>query len=112
MKLVNLTPHDICIHSSDSVLTVPPSGVVSRVKVEDGATQHILVDGNEVPLVATQVTCEIDPPLPSPIEHTLLIVSRTTAQVARGRDDLVIPHQTVRDADGEIIGCKALARMP
>ena len=50
--------------------------------------------------------------LPEPQEGTIFIVSALVAQALKGvRNDLVIPDDTVRDEQGRIIGCRALARV-
>jgi hypothetical protein len=47
--------------------------------------------------------------LPAPQNGVYLIVSRVVAEAARGRADLIIPDEAVRDARGRIIGCRAFA---
>lgn len=47
--------------------------------------------------------------LPEMVDGVLLVVARVVAQQVP-RADLVFPDQEVRDADGQIIGCRALAR--
>lgn len=50
-------------------------------------------------------------PEPDPACRVRYIVSRVVAEAARGRADLLIPDDTVRDEQGRIIGCRALARL-
>ena len=47
--------------------------------------------------------------LPAPVEGTVYVVSRIVAEACKNRDDLLIVDDTVRDEDGRIIGCRALA---
>lgn len=47
--------------------------------------------------------------LPQPKEGTLFVVSRMVAEAATDRSDLIIPHDTVRDDEGNIIGCRGFA---
>jgi hypothetical protein len=53
-------------------------------------------------------------PAPTAID-TYYVVSSLTAEAARrsGRtlDDLLVPGQSIRDADGRIVGCQSLARV-
>ncbi|MFC0903824.1 hypothetical protein ACFHWD_03850 [Clostridium sp. MT-14] len=49
--------------------------------------------------------------LPEPQPDTIFVVSSIVAQAAQNRDDLFIPDDTVRDENGRIIGCRALARI-
>ena len=46
--------------------------------------------------------------LPSPQPDTIYIVSRLVAEATR-REDLYIVDDAVRDENGRIIGCRALA---
>jgi hypothetical protein len=41
----------------------------------------------------------------------LYIVSRVVAEAARDRDDLVVPDNVIRDDQGRVIACRALARV-
>jgi hypothetical protein len=49
--------------------------------------------------------------LPEPQDDTLYIVSRAVAEAARDRDDLVVPDNVIRDDQGRVIACRALARV-
>ena len=46
--------------------------------------------------------------LPEPIEGTWYIVSRIVAEAAQ-RSDLLVPDETVRNSEGQIVGCKSFA---
>jgi len=48
--------------------------------------------------------------LPEKKEDTYLIVSQLVADACLGRDDLLVPADLVRDEQGRVIGCRALAR--
>lgn len=50
--------------------------------------------------------------LPDYTEGTFLIVSAIVANAARecGRQDVLVPSRIVRDSEGKIFGCLALAR--
>lgn len=112
-KIRNLTPHCVTIVNPAAepteVLRTFPSEGVAR------ATQQNLqvgeVDG--IPVMTTSFGETVD--LPDYEEGVYLIVSVITANAARanGRTtaDLLLTTDTVRDADGRIIGCRAFARI-
>jgi hypothetical protein len=133
-KIVNLTPHDVMILSRDDengdiigtpdggegecrfrvVVTIPPSGLVARVKEFREGIGFIHVGGGAIPL--ERITYDdIIVDLPQPQEGTFLFVSRVVAQVAalsgRKTEDLVFPAATVRDKGGRIIGILSLGRL-
>ena len=114
MHFVNLTPHDITIvQDGDVVATIPKSGNVARCATERNVVGTISVDGVEIPM--TEVVLGEVAGLPEPNEGTAYIVSLAVATRASqdGRvDDIFVPDDTVRDEDGRIIGCQALARQP
>ena len=64
------------------------------------------VDG--VPVVQVQFG-EVEN-LPDAQDGVFLVVSAITANAARDRQDLLIPARMVRDAQGKILGCLALAK--
>lgn len=111
MEIRNLTPHAIHVLGEDSqvVLTLPASGVVARAATSRSCVGTVDVDGVAVPVNATsfgEVTG-----LPDPQPGVAFVVSTITAQAVRDRDDVFIVDDSVRDADGRIIGCRALARV-
>lgn len=110
MRIVNLTPHEVkIVDGGNNVVAVFPSDGVAR------ASQHdVLVDEiNSIPVVKTEFGEVLG--LPEPAEDTVFIVSRITVEVARARglntDDLLITSGAVRDDQGRIVGCRALARL-
>ncbi len=114
MEIVNLTPHAVNIVGDDKnvVATVEPSGVVARARQTDENIGEVVVDGQTVTLVES-VFGEVED-LPEPTEEVAFIVSFITVSAARahGRStaDLLTTSGPVRDAEGRIIGCRALAR--
>lgn len=125
--LVNLTPHDVVLWSPETgapVLTVPKSGHVARVQVENidtGESIHGLsVFRSEI---SERVT--LDPPmwvgtpclderqihtLPDERAGVIYIVSGMVLAASVGRGDLLAPGDLVRDAQGRVIGCKSLIK--
>ncbi|QUB37497.1 hypothetical protein J5A52_05210 [TM7 phylum sp. oral taxon 349] len=110
MRVVNLTLHEVkIVDGGNNVVAVFPSDGVARVSQHD-----VLVDEiNSIPVVKTEFGEVLG--LPEPAEDTVFIVSRITVEVARARglntDDLLITSGAVRDDQGRIVGCRALARL-
>lgn len=110
MRIVNLTPHEVkIVDGGNNVVAVFPSDGVAR------ASQHdVLVDEiNSIPVVKTEFGEVLG--LPEPTEGTVFIVSRITVEAARAQglstDDLLVTSGAVRDDQGRIVGCRALARL-
>lgn len=101
--LVNLTPHEITIIRDGGNITIPPSGTVARCSVN--RRQIGSVDG--IPVNKT-VFGDVEG-LPEPQPGTYYVVSAIVAQARPDRGDLLITDDAVRDAQGRIIGCRALA---
>ena len=104
------TPHEVkIVDGGNNVVAVFPSDGVAWVSQYD-----VLVDEiNSIPVVKTEFGEVLG--LPEPAEDTVFIVSRITVEVARARglntDDLLITSGAVRDDQGRIVGCRALARL-
>ena len=110
MRVTNLTPHEVkVLDDDDNVIATFPSSGVAR------ASQHNVLVGEieSIPVVKTEFGEVLG--LPEPAEDTVFIVSRITVEVARARglntDDLLITSGAVRDDQGRIVGCRALARL-
>jgi len=106
VKIINLTPHEVTVVGSngDVLMKIPASGQVARCSVN----RTIVGSLNGVP-VARSVMGEVEG-LPESSEGVYFIVSRVIAEAMKGkRDDLIIPDDSVRDAEGRIIGCKGFA---
>ena len=103
VNLINLTPHPVVIRSPGwDEIVVQPSGVVARLR-ED--TIKAVERGNL--LVRTKHTGQIVG-LPPQSDDTLLIVSMPVALAAR-RPDVVCPDDLIRDDQGRVVACAALA---
>jgi hypothetical protein len=104
VMLLNLTPHDIhIVNSVGTVLTTIPkqdqaARLVNRYRA-DGMINGIQLTKT----VYTEVTG-----LPEPREGVYLIVSSIVKEAFLDREDLLIPHQLVRNENGMIIGCQSL----
>lgn len=131
--LVNLTPHAAVLLVEDhrgqvigmlgygrdavkrcfrSVAELPSQGV-ARVRAVTIIVGEVKVKDENFPITKTS----FDKPenLPMPDGKTLFVVSLITAQAAkaakRTTEDLLVVGETVRDADGRILGCVSLGRL-
>lgn len=105
IKLCNLTPHTInLVRGGQVVQTIVPSGL-ARVSVTTEIVGEI--DGFEV---RRNVYGEITG-LPEAEQGTIYIVSALVAQAVKGRSDVVVPDGSVRNQDGQIVGCTGFARI-
>ena len=104
MKIINLTPHKITI-LGDRKLVLEPSGIIPR------AEQHREQVGSVDGIPINRVSYGSPVGLPEPKAGTIYIVSALTSKAAKGRKDLYIVDDSVRDESGRIIGCRALARV-
>lgn len=111
MELINLTPHPLTLIGPDGtvLLNQPPDGPMARCAEDRREIGTVtLPDGANVPLRIVGFGKVSD--LPAARDGVLYVVSRATAEAASGRADVVYPDEQVRDSDGRIIGCRALAR--
>lgn len=105
--LINLTPHDIVKMDADGnvIEVIKPSGFLARVAAHDEVVDSI----GGFPIVET-VYGEVEG-LPEPSDDVAYIVSQMVAKRVPERRDVLIPSRTVRDANGNIIGCRAFGRV-
>lgn len=120
--ILNCTPHRVTVFDPETCIfdartrsyktgcpkvlrTFEPSGICPRVTTEE--TRYADIDG--IQCIGVKYG-EIEN-LPEHRTNVFLIVSALVAVAGRkqGRDDLLVPAQLVRDSDGRIIGCLALA---
>lgn len=108
MTLINLTPHAISIldEANNPVLVLPSAGV-ARAASTRTCVGTVETEGISIPVNATSFGEVVG--LPDPQPGVGYIVSVLTAQAAKGRDDIFVTDDAVRDAEGRIIGCRALA---
>lgn len=114
-EFINRTPHVINVYAGDEViLSVQPTPPMLRVdEISTPGDPLTIADGAEVP-TTTVAYADAVADLPDPQDDVIIIVSMVTARALadRGRTDLVFPHDPVRDGSGQIIGCRALGRIP
>jgi hypothetical protein len=132
---VNLTPHDLNIHTHTGVFVIPASGTVARVATvneeapsiaitrtachgECGGCSQMVLDGEAciceqlgVPWSIPTVTTSFGEVtgMPDPQPGVFLIVSGMVASAA-ARSDVFSPGDLVRDENGRPVGCRGLRR--
>lgn len=116
--LVNLTPHSIFIFKRDApdrveegdhlkwvAHVILKSDTITRLS-EIGVSSGCYIDG--IPLQYIEYGhLTYSPPK---VEKTFYIVSLATALAVTDRDDFLVPYHEVRNLNGTVIGCKALAK--
>lgn len=104
MDIVNLTPHEVTFldKHNNVIQTIPSSGKVARLSSNTITTDYI----NGIPVTETHFG-EIEN-LPDPKPNTIYITSSLVAQNVMMRDDIYIPNESVRNEQGQIIGCRSL----
>lgn len=111
MELINLTPHPLTLIGPDGtvLLSQAPDGPMARCAEDRREVGTVTLPGGAtIPLRTVGFGTVTN--LPAPRDGVLYVVSRATAEAAGRRDDVVYPDEQVRDKDGRIIGCRALAR--
>ena len=109
MAIFNLTPHKVNIVDEEGnvIKTFESEGVV-RAAQED--IEIGMLEG--VPIIESTFGKPFD--LPEPSWGVYYIVSALTAKAAslsgRTTEDLLLTGKTVRNDEGQIIGCQALCR--
>ena len=107
--IFNLTPHRINIVDEEgNVIKVFESEGVARAAQKD--VEIGTLEG--IPIIETEFGKPVNLPEYNP--GTYYIVSALTAKAAslsgRNTQDLLLTGKTVRNGDGQIIGCQALAK--
>lgn len=106
MKLVNLTPHNIVMILNGEVKeTLVSKGLArcSMISNEIGQINDYTLSENTYGEVVG---------LPQPQEGVIYIVSSIVANALKGvRNDIVVVDKTVRNENGQIIGCTGFARI-
>lgn len=104
-RVVNCTPHPVTIVENGVVArTIPASGEVARLSVSTEPAGVVL----GIPITRTVFGEPVG--LPEPRQGTCYIVSQLVKNALLERGDLVVPAEVVRDAAGNIVGCRSLGR--
>lgn len=95
------------LNEANNPVLVLPSAGVARAASTRTCVGTVEADGISIPVNATSFGEVVG--LPDLQPGVGYIVSVLTAQAAKGRDDIFVTDDAVRDAEGRIIGCRALA---
>ena len=108
MNLVNLTPHSITIAFAGQKVTIPPSGTVARVEMEQVERGIRVIDGLHVPVHANVPKAVIG--LPEPQSGVGYLVSAVVLAAVSERDDVFAPDTTnaARNEQGHIVSVPGL----
>ena len=114
VRFVNLTSHDVHILDEDNnVLLIFPSVADPEAPVrlpvisEDLGDFGVASETTPVRLIRNSYG-DVEN-LPEPRPNTLFIVSSVIQSQTNHRADLVVPSPQVRDAEGNVIGCRGFA---
>lgn len=97
VTFVNLTPHSINFLGNE----IKPSGTIARCDE--------VVERLDTSIPQVRITMGHPENVPMPCQGTIYIASRLVAEKLK-RADVMSPAELVRDEQGRVIGCSALAR--
>jgi len=116
-EIINLTPHSIHIYENRAdinpeidkpIMTIEPSGVVTRVQAKTIRMARILVGDKNIPETIT-VHREVTN-MPNPKPGTLYLVSYLVASSLSGRADLYCGANFVYNNRGQKVGIRTLGK--
>ena len=102
-NILNFTPHALNVVDLDGNVTTFPSVGVARVATSTKTLDPI----NGFGVVATAFADVAG--LPDPQDGTYCVVSRLVFSACPDRSDLLCPGELIRDADGNVVGCKGFS---
>ena len=109
MRLVNLTPHEINIIARDgSAVSIPLTAPATRCE-ESRSEFGTMTDevGHSIRIIELRRGQVYDlPPVTLGVRY---IVSAVVALAQPDRTDLLVVDEIVRNGDGRVVGCRALA---
>ena len=104
---INLTANDITIFGKNHTnVTIPKSGTVAYCKQQDNILDEACLDGCLFP-IGKRIYTEVGN-VPEPKENVFYIVNLVVAQQLPERDDLLVPSNSIKDENGNIVGFKSL----
>ena len=113
MKIINLTPHDVKVLDAYAARIVgfyPRSGMIARVNTFTALEAPDILKCDDNPEVPFYITAFLNTEfLPAPKKDVYYIVSSVVKAANPERNDLLVPHDLVRNEDGAVIGCRGLA---
>ena len=112
LNLKNLTPHSIDVLNGrdEVVFTLSANNNPPRVQENIYGQEEYLINGGQRLNIYTAYNEDVDR-LPTKKEGVYYIVSRIVAEQYVERDDLLVPHELVRDEDGNIIGARSFKKI-
>ncbi len=108
MKIINLTPHALNIHTDcNGVINLPPSGDVARVSMSSKPNGFLPCNDSSVGIPLFKTSYGEVNGLPDPVDGIAYVVSgMVSASVSRA--DVFSPGDLIRDESGKPVGCKGL----
>ena len=104
MKIINCTPHDVNVLAFGESQTFPKCEVPPRLTQKTERVDVIMG------IVISETSFGEVKDLPKETEGIKLIVSRMVLAACPTRTDLLVPNELIRDENGQIRGCKSLAK--
>jgi hypothetical protein len=108
--VLNFTPHNpLRIFVADTeVAALPAAGDPVRLNEAPQPAWELPIEGHRIPVVTMHYGSSEG--LPDPVPGTVLVVSQLVCRANPGREDLVFPVDLVRNAIGDIVGCRGFAK--
>lgn len=112
MRIVNLTPHPVTIldDNKNRITDLPACHDPPRARVDKRVVSEVCIsdnNGRSHSLAIVHKDFKKPYGLPRKERDVMYVVSVIVAQ-ASDRDDLLVPN-TVRDQEGNILGCKSFS---
>jgi hypothetical protein len=116
MTIVNLTPHEINIKTSNGMISIPPSNLPPVRLVEKTETRKTIETSEGEITVSAKYFGEVKN-LPSSEEGKVFVVSAIAGTaiwelLPERRKDVFITGEAIRDSAGKHIGCNGLCCYP
>lgn len=106
--LVNFTPRAVRVLTAKGVLCeLPAAPVPARCREVREDVGHLVLGPQQTAVPLVRIGYGEGSDLPAPRPGTWHVVSRFVAD-ALPHSDLLVPHDVVRDASGQITGCRSL----
>lgn len=106
MKIENYTPHDVTICFYDGANITLKSKGVARCLTSEQIYRQIDI----IPIY--KIAYGEVSGLPEPKEDTIYVVSKIVAEALKNkRNDLYIVASTIKDENGQVIGCRGLSKI-
>jgi hypothetical protein len=106
--IYNKTPHPVVIILRQKSIVIPPENISARCSVKRVCVGYV---ENEIPVNKTVFGRVEGLPAYDESGEIFYIVSRIVAMAMPERVDLLVPDDTIRNEDSEIMGCRSLARI-